>query len=85
MNQQIKSIMRNFDFKRVHCAMVRLDWEWERDGKRYIPSTDMIKDVARNLLVELSHSLRAEVSTGSFVARYDGESLQLSFEVTSWP
>jgi hypothetical protein len=45
----IDEIMDEFNFARVHKAMVALDWKWA-SSKSYIPSMDDLRETAESLL-----------------------------------
>ena len=47
-NELIHKVMDNFDFKRVHKAMIAIEWNWQfGDGNIGIPHIDTIKKIAR--------------------------------------
>jgi hypothetical protein len=69
--EQIDYIIDNFNFERVRCAMVALDWQWvctEGNGMS-IPSIQRLKAMARHLLRE-SIKNKEEVGSGGFHAKY---------------
>jgi hypothetical protein len=49
LNKMIDEIMDEFNFARVHKAMVALDWKWA-SSKSYIPSMDDLRETAESLL-----------------------------------
>ena len=49
VNKMIDEIMDEFNFARVHKAMVALDWKWA-SSKSYIPSMDDLRETAERLL-----------------------------------
>ncbi len=49
VNQMIDKILDEFNFARVHKAMVALDWKWA-SSKSYIPSMDDLRETAESLL-----------------------------------
>lgn len=89
MQEQIDEIMDNFDFDRVHKAMVALDWRWGHD--EVIPEKYELRKQARSLLKTVWKSSRhwKVVATGGFFARCEltecGEKLlSLSFQIDEW-
>ena len=76
-----KELLKDFDFKKVHKAMLALEWEWRMGDSTYgIPSKKTIKETARRLLKE-AFDRKATIGTGGFTASYDGETLLLMFVV----
>lgn len=49
LDEMIDEIMGEFNFARVHKAMVALDWKWV-SSKNYIPSMDELRTEAEGLL-----------------------------------
>ena len=49
LDKMINEIMDEFNFARVHKAMVALDWKWA-SSKSYIPSMDDLRETAERLL-----------------------------------
>ncbi len=49
LDKMIDEIMDEFNFARVHKAMVALDWKWA-SSKNYIPSMDELRTEAERLL-----------------------------------
>jgi hypothetical protein len=49
LDKMIDEIMDEFNFARVHKAMVALDWKWA-SSKSYIPSMDDLRETAESLL-----------------------------------
>lgn len=52
-SEMIESIMVNFDFGKVHRAMVALNWKWLIDSELEIPSISQIKSNARKQLINV--------------------------------
>ena len=78
--KQIKQIMEEFNFQRVHDAMVALDWTWTGVG---VPSVCQLQDHARYLLnnVKKGHCN----NTGGFKTSCDEEGiLSLEFVLAEW-
>lgn len=90
--QTIEKLLDNFDFHKVHKAMVALQWEYYDSDK--VPDIDRIKTFARSALFRsLSYSKfkkkKATASSGGFTAtarKYkDGEILfSLDFRVADF-
>jgi hypothetical protein len=49
LDEMIDEIMDEFNFARVHKAMVALDWKWA-SSKNYIPSIDELRTETERLL-----------------------------------
>lgn len=86
IQDHIDEIMDNFDFARVHNAMVALKWEWSSTGG--VPELSQVKKMARKLLRETMENKDLDngsyISTGGFkVSKYE-KHYELSFEVESW-
>lgn len=96
VDEDIDTIMREFDWNRVQRAMLALDWRWFGDNE--VPTIAKLRQCARRLLEEavtvtLNHQKKkAEfiTGTGGFRAearRYkdsDKIYLRLSFNVSEW-
>ena len=89
MKEKIEQIMDNFDFEKVHKAMVALEWEWYfgLDGSR-IPSVGALKKRAGELLSNVDDLIcegdTITSSSGGFEAKYVDGCLSLSFIVEEW-
>lgn len=78
----IDNILDEFDFGRVHKAMVALNWQWHNvDG---VPTIGDLRRNARNLLIDVTQGNYVMVGSGGFFAYKDAEVLGLRFEVTSY-
>ena len=77
--QQIKNILEEFDFKRVHDAMVALDWHYTdyHENKSYIPDIQELKNTAQHCLEKAVKYQLSE--TGGFLAVHSGGVLNLYF------
>lgn len=88
MNEQIKEIIANFDFERVHEAMVALKWTWYNSkSEDKVPSTSELVMEATELLerVQASGENTIYVETGGFKAYKDEYTkLGLIFQLASW-
>ena len=78
----IDNILDEFDFERVHKAMVALNWQWHNtDG---VPTIGDLRRNARNLLIEVTHDNHVMVGSGGFYAYNEDGTLGLRFEVASY-
>jgi hypothetical protein len=77
-------ILENFDFKKVHDAMLALKWEWYQ--YHGIPTIDIIKTEAEKLLDECINNSekKISISTGGFTVRKYKHGLSLKFIVEEW-
>lgn len=77
--QQIKNILEEFDFKRVHDSMVALDWHYTdyHENKSYIPDIQELKNTAQFCLERAVKYRLSE--TGGFLAVHSGGVLNLYF------
>lgn len=77
--KQIETVMKNFNFERVHKAMKHLNWKWafvaEEDR---VPSLMEIKNQARKMLKDAVTS--TPYSTGGFEVSYSGKGDILSLK-----
>lgn len=84
MEKKISKILDNFDFERVHKAMIALEWNWclgmWGDG---IPSVGALQKTARELLSE-AWTKKTTISSGGFSAVYDDGDLVLRFILEEW-
>ena len=55
-----KEILANFDFKRVHDAMVALNWEWAQPSGLRVPELDEIKTFALLLIRQAFQERKTE-------------------------
>jgi len=80
--EQIKIIMSDFDFKKVHLAMKALDWKWtyENEKKKVPPVEDLIS-IAEHCLNNLANSKNrnATLNIGGFEAEKAEGILELRF------
>jgi len=73
--EQIDTIMDNFNFHRVHLVMEALDWTWHStDGT---PDEPTLRARSRTLLKELASSNNTLHATGGFTATKDSDGLFL--------
>lgn len=83
MEEKIGDILKNFDFERVHKAMIALEWDWYLVGGFGIPSVGTLKEEARRLLSE-AWMKKNIISSGGFSAEYDDGDLVLRFILEEW-
>jgi hypothetical protein len=92
--QDIKYIIDNFDWEKVHRVMKFLNWRWGTATDGMVPSIGRLVLEGKRLLEELMASDKdvKSIETGGFVARRwdweeDGESgvhYELEFVVEQW-
>jgi hypothetical protein len=81
MNKEIlDEILDEFDFEKVHKAMVALNWKWV-DG---VPTIGDLRRTARELLNDLVRGELRGVGTGGLCAYMENGLIGLRFEVTNW-
>lgn len=84
MEEKISDILDNFDFERVHKAMIALEWNWYLGmGGEGIPSVGALQKAARELLSE-AWMKKTTISSGGFSAEYDDGDLVLRFILEEW-
>lgn len=84
MEEKISDILNNFDFERVHKAMIALEWNWYLGmGGEGIPSVGALKKAARELLSD-AWTKKNIISSGGFSAVYDDGDLVLRFILEEW-
>jgi hypothetical protein len=76
-DEVIEEVVKEFDFGKVHKALVAVEWKWSMGEEPMgVPTRDQIEKEARDLLKRAWDSKR-EWRTGGFVAYYveegDGE------------
>lgn len=83
MSQElIDNILDEFDFERVHKAMVALNWQWHNtDG---VPTIGDLRRTARDLLRTVVQDNHVMVGSGGFYAHKENDVLGLRFEVASY-
>lgn len=80
-DEQIKVILEDFDFKKVHSTMTFLNWEWKFENGRRVPS---YQELEHNAKMQLRKAWESKenyecVSLGGFEAvKMDGV-LELRF------
>ena len=88
----IDEVMDNFDFEKVHLAMVALDWKWATVEGR-VPEIPELKKNARSILkdaikssVEKYNGDGVTCATGGFYGYYNDktQTLRLYFAVDQW-
>jgi len=84
MEKKISKILDNFDFERVHKAMIALEWNWYMGTcGEGIPSVGALKKAARELLSD-AWMKKTTISSGGFFAGYDDGGLVLRFILDEW-
>jgi hypothetical protein len=79
-----KEIFENFDWERVHKAMIATNWVWSFGKDNYgIPDVNTIKKHAYTYLKE-AFEKQSQVSTGGFTAKYEDGNLSLAFTLEEW-
>jgi hypothetical protein len=80
--EQIKHIMSDFDFNKIHSVMKFLDWKWSyENGDKKTPNVDDLKSIAEHCLNQVSDS-EDEISVcsaGGFEAEKIENTLELRF------
>ena len=76
----IDKILDEFDFERVHKAMVALNWEWY-DAENGVPSIAELRKSARRLLTDCVSKGYSYLKCGGFLVENQNGILRLSFEV----
>ena len=62
----INEVCSNFDFDKVHKAMLLLDWQWlKSDGSCQVPNQDDLKKCAERLLRLVAKLVASKVSDPS--------------------
>jgi hypothetical protein len=86
----IKSIMKEFDFEKVHEYMVATDWKWSMDkGETRVPTVKEMKKWAKDLLKTLRDDPEiTSLSSGGFTAELEADALfnkgmRLSFVIAT--
>lgn len=69
--EMIDYVLDNFDFERVHKAMVALDWHWASVGD--VPEIYDLRVKSRELLHDVLRKEQYLVGTGGLYATYDRE------------
>lgn len=80
--EQIKHIMSDFNFEKIHSVMKFLDWKWSyENGDKKIPTIDDLKSVAEHCLSQVSDSEDESslFSAGGFEAEKIQNTLELRF------
>ena len=80
--EKIDEILDNFDFERVHRAMLGMNWTWQSCD--CVPNIADLRRKARELLKQLIESDYAEMGTGGIRVEKRGDFLRLSFVVADW-
>jgi len=90
LHGQRNAILRNFNFHKVHCYMIEVNWKWADSSGGTVPSIETLKAKASGLLRDVINSEKdfASAGTGGFEARKDKFNeqhvLRLYFVIESW-
>lgn len=79
----IDDIMDNFNFEKVHNAMILMDWKWGYIDEAEVPELSELKKTARTLLKHVTADCKV-CSTGGFEARNDNNVISLRFMIADW-
>ena len=74
---------KNFDFEKVHKAMVNLEWVWYDDGLYKTPSIKDLKRTAKELIKQIKKADVDVISTGGFEVRKNKDTITLQFVLAS--
>jgi hypothetical protein len=80
--EQIKHILADFNFKRIHSVMTFLDWKWNFNNKEIkVPEVKDLISIATHCLNEVSNSedSSALCTMGGFEAEKIEGTLELRF------
>lgn len=80
--KHIKYILDNFDFVKVNDIMKKLDWCWF--GTDGVPTIDILKRQASDMLNDIYDSDYTTSSTGGFEATKFEDHLELKFIISDW-
>lgn len=89
VEKMLDSIMENFDFKKVHDAMLALDWRWA-STRGDVPTVEEIEDEAARLLWDVVNAEDYDViGTGGLEAskdfsNWDDPYIGLKFILEEW-
>jgi hypothetical protein len=88
INEQIESILDEFDFYKVQKVMQALNWNWATSNvENGTPTISELRKTARHLLKDVADVTLgySKIGTGGFYAQRDSEGcLTLSFTVEEW-
>lgn len=71
---QIKEIVANFDWARVHKIMVATYWKWDMDEGVRLPSIGEIMTAATEMMEQVAKGPDKEITSGGFtVVKSSGE------------
>ena len=84
-------ILDEFDFQKLHTAMMAVGWEWYFDKENYgVPNVRTLVREAEILLLRVIDKRLNEgaknttVGTGGFNAWVEGDTIGLNFTIESW-
>jgi len=86
LEEKIDFVMRVFGFDKVRQVMEHLHWTWHFDSQPRTPTVDELRECAmRHILAVTSRPLSSKgfnyQKSGGFKAFWDGDLLELTFEL----
>lgn len=87
LRDDLKQIMENFDFNKVHSVMKLLDWKWYSEhANGMVPTIDEMKECVCDLFESgmKQQSEDFEISTGGFTLSLYNNCLSLEFILESY-
>ena len=81
--KKTKKILKNFDFEKVHKAMVNLEWVWYDKDEYKVPSVKELKRTAKELIKQIKKLDVDVISTGGFEVRKNKDTITLQFVLES--
>lgn len=88
INDLIETLIKHFDFDKVHKALVALQWQWwDGQGPDKVPTVEQLRKKARHLLQQVTESKEFRVmgTGGLYAQKYinsedpDDDGLELQF------
>jgi len=80
MNEKIHALIKDFDFEKVHKAMLAVNWQWKINGdENRVPTVTELQNEAVRLMMDSQKSGVAH-RTGGFRAFWDREDNELYLE-----
>ena len=80
-SDQIKEILQNFDFEKVHAYMTLTSWTWGPDN--LVPSMGHIVESAKRLMSEALKE-KTSMATGGFHVIYSKGNIELLFAIENY-
>jgi len=80
----VDGVLDQTDWARIHTVMEAVNWVWAADEAGMVrPTIPMLRATAKRLLVEAIGRKDFSISSGGFEAMRWGNTLSLSFKITS--